>query len=377
MLLALLAIGTSEAPAGRPSLDLGQARSLSPGVSLYKIADPAQLSPPAPVSISVLRVDLAQADLRAVLANDEVVDTETVAGMAARHGAVAAINAGFFLPNGDPTGLLKLGGQLVSDARRPRGAVGILRDGRTPRLIFGRVMATMSAVVRRGDGRRARIGIDGVDTARRRGQLMLFTPRYHAHTGTGAGGQEWVVLGRPLRVGGAPSASGKTSIPKDGFVLSYGGERAPETLASLQPSTPIELETRYVAADGRADVWQRATEVVGGAGLLLKDGTIITDWSSERLNAGFADTRHPRTMIGTRADGSVWLVAVDGRQPHLSAGMTLVELGAFARRLGLRSAVNLDGGGSTTLWADGAVVNSPSDAAGPRKVSDALLVLKR
>jgi exopolysaccharide biosynthesis protein len=49
----------------------------------------------------------------------------------------------------------------------------------------------------------------------------------------------------------------------------------------------------------------------------------------------------------------------------------------LARRLGLTGALNLDGGGSTTMWIGGAIVNSPSDAAGPRKVSDALLVMRR
>jgi exopolysaccharide biosynthesis protein len=57
--------------------------------------------------------------------------------------------------------------------------------------------------------------------------------------------------------------------------------------------------------------------------------------------------------------------------------MTLAELRDLAARLGLRSALNLDGGGSTTMWVSGRVVNGPSDAAGPRKVSDALLVVPR
>jgi exopolysaccharide biosynthesis protein len=54
--------------------------------------------------------------------------------------------------------------------------------------------------------------------------------------------------------------------------------------------------------------------------------------------------------------------------------MTLEELRTMAHRLGLVNALNLDGGGSTTMWVQGRVVNSPSDLAGPRKVSDALLV---
>ena len=54
--------------------------------------------------------------------------------------------------------------------------------------------------------------------------------------------------------------------------------------------------------------------------------------------------------------------------------MTLEELRSLAHRLGLVNALNLDGGGSTTMWVQGNVMNRPSDPAGPRKVSDALLV---
>ena len=57
--------------------------------------------------------------------------------------------------------------------------------------------------------------------------------------------------------------------------------------------------------------------------------------------------------------------------------MSLFELRALVQRLGLRNALNLDGGGSTTMWVEGQIVNSPSDAAGPRKVSDALIVTQR
>jgi exopolysaccharide biosynthesis protein len=97
----------------------------------------------------------------------------------------------------------------------------------------------------------------------------------------------------------------------------------------------------------------------------------------EQLSPMFAETRHPRTLIGTQADGTIWLVTVDGRQPRLSGGMSLFELRALAQRLGLKNALNLDGGGSTTMWVAGTIVNSPSDAAGARRVSDALIVTRR
>jgi exopolysaccharide biosynthesis protein len=123
--------------------------------------------------------------------------------------------------------------------------------------------------------------------------------------------------------------------------------------------------------------WSRVPEAVGGAGLLLLDGRALTDWTDERMAAGFDTTRHPRTIIGTDAQGAIWLVTIDGRNPSLSLGMSFTELQRLSRRLGLRSALNLDGGGSTTMWVAGRIVNHPSDPEGPRKVSDAILVVPR
>jgi hypothetical protein len=298
--------------------------------------------------------------------------------MAVRHRAIAAINAGFFLiPSGDPSGIYQLEGQLVSDTKRPRGAVGILRGGAGQRLLFGRVAASIALRVPRGGRGDAVIGIGGVDTPRQRGRLMLFTPAYHQHTGTPATGLEWVVQGKPLRVTSGPLAAGKTPIPRDGYVLSFGGTTPPPLLKSLRIGSSVELETNYTAIDGTEAEWRRADAIVGGAGLLLRDGRLIADWKIEQLSTAFVRTRHPRTLIGTQADGTIWLVTVDGRQPRLSAGMSLIELRALVQRLRLRNALNLDGGGSTTMWVAGAIVNSPSDAAGVRRVSDALLVMRR
>ena len=362
----------------RQSFDLGAPQAVAPGVTRYHLTDPSLLDSPAPVSVWLLRVNPGAADLRAVLSNDAIVDTETVPDMAGRHGAIAAINAGFFLiPSGDPSGIYKLHGQLVSDTKRPRGAVGILRDGLGQRLIFGRVAATMTLRIPRRGRVDTVMEIAGVDTTRRRGRLMLFTPAYHQHTDTPATGLEWVLEGKPLRVSSGPLAAGKTPIPRDGYVLSFGGTQPPPALRSLSAGTRIDLETNYIAADGAEADWRNTEAIVGGAGLLLRDGRLITDWKVEQLSPGFAHTRHPRTLIGTQVDGTIWLVTVDGRQPKVSAGMSLFELRSLVQRLGLRNALNLDGGGSTTMWVAGKIVNSPSDPAGPRRVSDALILTHR
>jgi hypothetical protein len=209
---------------------------------------------------------------------------------------------------------------------------------------------------------------------------MLFTPSYHSDTDTAASGLEWSVdrpkgkPNAPFRVVSGPHRDGKTKIPPGGFVLSFGGEIAPASLAQLKRGAEIALTVTYEPIEGEPKPWSMAQDIVGGAGLLIRDGKDVTDWSMEAFNRGFAEGRHPRTLIGTAADGAIWLVTVDGRQPQLSVGMTLEELRTLARRLGLVNALNLDGGGSTTMWVQGQVLNSPSDPTGPRKVSDALIV---
>lgn len=251
---------------------------IADGIELHRLDDPSLLEPAGPVAVQALRLDPKKVSLEMGVANDQLPARETVQGIAARRGAIAAINAGFFvLADGAPSAFLKVKGQITQGTSRPRGAVGL--------------------------------------TERRGASLLLFD---------------------------------RLTVEK--------------TKAAYHP--------RLGSA---ATDWARATGAVSGAGLLLLDGREFTDWSEERLTAGFDTARHPRTMIG-EGGGAIWLVTIDGRQPTLSLGMNFTEMKRLARRLGMRSALNLDGGGSTTMVVEGTVVNHPSDAAGPRKVSDAILV---
>ena len=96
----------------------------------------------------------------------------------------------------------------------------------------------------------------------------------------------------------------------------------------------------------------------------------------------FTNARHPRTAIGIKANGKTILLTVDGRQEK-SAGMSLHELTKTMRWLGCVSAVNLDGGGSTTLWVQNTgVINYPSDNKkwdheGERKVANVVILKKK
>ena len=335
------------------------------------------LDPAGPVAVQLLRLDPRRVILKSALSDNHVVGTETVLETFQRHNAVAAINAGFFLPNGDPNGLLQVDGELVSDTARPRGAIALSSEEGTTRLLFD--VVTAAARVRFGNGQDApSIDVAGIDTTRQRGRLMLFTPKYYAHTDTAARGIEWIVGGSPLAVRERRDDAGSAPIPPEGFVLSFGGLEPPAELEAVKIGDPARIERRFVTLHGTPPArWAAADHVIGGAGLLARSGQQITDWTVEDLRKGFSTERHPRTMVGVDRDGDIWLVTVDGRNPQISLGMTFLELQRLATRLKLTDALNLDGGGSTTMVVKGAIVNHPSDATGPRKVSDALLVIAR
>ncbi len=84
---------------------------------------------------------------------------------------------------------------------------------------------------------------------------------------------------------------------------------------------------------------------------------------------------NPRTAIGQIGDGHYVFIVVDGRTSQ-SAGMTLDELAALCVSLGCETAYNLDGGGSSTLYFNGAVINHPTDGknSGERNISDIVYV---
>jgi exopolysaccharide biosynthesis protein len=103
----------------------------------------------------------------------------------------------------------------------------------------------------------------------------------------------------------------------------------------------------------------KAEDAIVSGPLLIDDGA---DLSLEMI--GFNTHRHPRSLVGATPDGHILFVVVDGRQPGYAEGMSLFELRSLAWSLGCTDALNLDGGGSSTLYVAGegsnGVVNRPS-----------------
>ncbi len=174
--------------------------------------------------------------------------------------------------------------------------------------------------------------------------------------------------------------SGKaTPLPIQGSLLEVG----PGAAADVRSRMLLLARTRarFAVSVHLTPFFPR--EAVGGFPVLVRDSVEVAGLDSAG-SATFAPVRHPRTIVAIGARGRrLMLVTVDGRQPGRSVGMTLREEAQLVRDLGATDAINLDGGGSTTLVLakrDGAsfryaVVNQPSDSTGERPVGNALAVV--
>ncbi len=140
----------------------------------------------------------------------------------------------------------------------------------------------------------------------------------------------------------------------------------------ILPWSP-EIESSYRQKKG--------TILVSGP-LMMEDGETCS-W--EMCDSSFIATKHPRSAIFTTKDKRTFFITVDGRRKGNAIGVSIPELAHLIRILGGDDALNLDGGGSTTLWMEGApdngVLNSPSDNGkfdhqGERKIPNIIYVFK-
>lgn len=328
-----------------------------------------------PLRINVLRVDLKRTRLKVVRALDQGLGMETVSSLAARHQAEAAINGGFFrltgTYRGESTGLLMIDGKLISESFNDRANVGFINEGPVTNAIFGHLKYKGNISVGR-----TRHSINGINRPLAANEMIVFTPEFHRTTLTNPDGVEVIV--RRNTVIAVNDLTGSSQIPSDGFVISAAGTARDWIKRNVRRGARLRFNWMIVSLEpNHTGEWSRAHSIVGAGPQLIKSGRISITHSQEKIAANFATDRHPRTAIGKTADGKLLMVTVDGRQPKISVGMSLYSLADLLLELNAVDAINLDGGGSTTMVVKQKVVNKPSDQTGERPVSDAILVFSR
>ncbi|HEY6057230.1 MAG TPA: phosphodiester glycosidase family protein [Candidatus Limnocylindrales bacterium] len=313
----------------------------------------------------------------ASLSNDHIAGLETVSAQAARqsaegHRVVAAINGDVWAGTANdleraPNGIHIEDGELMAAASSARPTFGIDASGRP---MLGSVDTDI--VLTNADG--ARFTIARVNSLRRSGELALYTPRFGSRTSTAATGVDVVIAGvtLPLTTTGTWTGTvaevrtaGSYPIADGTFVLT-----GPSTssIRFLTPGEPVSIQTSITPG------WETASQAVGGREWIVQNGAPYIYPVSDTVTQ-----RHPRSAIGITGDGKVIMAAADGRQSD-SDGLTLAELADFMIAHGAVSAINLDGGGSSTLVArqpgdlNASVINEPSGGA-QRAVTNSIQVI--
>ena len=328
-----------------------------------------------PIKINLLRLDLTKVRLDVVHALDAAIGLETVSSMATRHGALAAINAGFFRLDksifaGDASGVLAINNELYSESYNGRVA-----------LMIGNNLAQTQVSIERANifdfieikGKTFDVGRN---RERKENDLVLFARSFNYTTLTDNNGIEFFIKNN--KVVKIVDQRGSNRIPWDGYILSASGKTREELKNLIKLGTEIKHFVKQSSpTDSKTNPAFRNTEdIVGGVPQLIKNGVIEITWEQEKSSKSFVETRHPRTAVAKLKDGKFLVVAVDGRQKE-SVGMNLNELAALLLEFGAVDAMNFDGGGSTTMFLNGKIVNKPSDKEGERRVSDAILVFPR
>ncbi len=138
----------------------------------------------------------------------------------------------------------------------------------------------------------------------------------------------------------------------------------------LDKSGDLKIEKAMTASFYEQSDNEKAVIVSGP--ILLIDGEILP-----LENSDFVKKRHPRSCVCKTSSNSILFITIDGRSKSAS-GMNLKELQQFLLRIKCIDAINLDGGGSTTLWVNDGIekkiVNHPSDKEGERAVANILLI---
>ena len=306
--------------------------------------------------------------LKPVLSNGTVLGRERVSAMQRRvstSATVAGVNGDLFAwEQGFPSGMLMQDGVIQASPNSARSSIGIGADGT---LLVDRVSLFGTW---QGSGQRR--AVNGVNKLT--GTVVLYTSAWGATTPAGTGTVEATLSAFPSATPGADltglvsqlKPGGGTPIPPNGAVLVARGAQA-SRLATEAPVGQAVTVRLTLKPD-----WTGVVDALGGGPLIVREGRPVFR-ALEEFSTYQLSIRHPRSAVGQTADGRIVMLAVDGRQPGFSVGMTNFELALALTRFGVVTGSALDGGGSTTMAYDGRVLNRPSDGS-ERPVAEALLI---
>lgn len=335
---------------GSHALNTVSEKTLYDGVT-YKVLT-GQMASGGRVRINLIDLDMSrsQAVVRPVTGSTSFARLKDVRDHSRDSGAIAAINANYFKHNGVPLGTLIQNGDWLAGPLYDRVTLGFTEGGyaRIARVSLHGLLYTESPD-------HPTLWINNVNQPRRTGSHCIL---YSRHWGSEA------TLPYPgILI--AVDSSGKVTdrddlkltIPYGGYVLA---DSKGSPIGDLKPGEQVNIDWKIHPGS-----WDNVTEAVSGGPLLLQNGKPVFDLKSEKFPASFAGSQiHQRTACGITNDDHLLMATFEG--PH-----TLYDIGKFFLARNCSDAMNLDGGGSTTMVVDGKTVTANANHA-QRRVAVAL-----
>lgn len=308
-------------------------------------------------NLNVLTIDTTNQmnEIKAIFNTEGVSHRSNVRDMVNVTGAIAGVNGDYFnyQPHPSTLGMIVNDGKLISSAQEGKNKLPVFYQSSAGDSQLGYIDQSVD-ILNQLTG--AKYHVSGFNKAYGGYKYLSLLTRDWGRKSFGAKAANMTEvlvengIVADIRTNGEPF-----DIPEDGYVLSQNNS----PLASLTLGTPLELQVT-------SNVDYKALKfAMGGGSIILKNGVAM---QTNIINKG----RHPRTGIGVTQDGSkIVIITVDGRNGY--AGLTQKEFGEIFKSFGCYNAMNLDGGGSTTMvkktkaMDKAEIINKPSGGT-PRAV---------
>ncbi len=308
-----------------------------------------------PLSIHLLDIDMKTAPVKVQpnLAGDSFDRLKDVAAHARESNAIAAINANYFKSNGTPLGTLIINGEWIAGPLYDRVSMGITESG-TVKIDRVSLRGTLTS----DNPEIPSLFLNTINQPRRHGsRLVVYTRRWGSFV-------RMPYAGCLVAINAQGEVQDKSTtdmgIPYGGYVLS---DSKTGDIAKLNVGDKVQLSWHTGPSD-----WHDVVQAVSGGPMLIKDGHLYLDLKAENFRKGWTGSQiRARTAAGVTADNHLLLVTIEG--PH-----TLWDVAKFLHKLGAVDAMNLDGGGSTTMVVHGNTVTRNANSH-QRHVASSIVVV--
>lgn len=284
-------------------------------------------------------------------------EKKSVSHLVKREGAVAGVNGSFFFGSGVPVGTLIINEQIISSPLYDRTSLIIYNNGAVK---IDRVKMDGYIKLKNGET----LPFSGINEHLNQNEIVIYTPDYQI---TDQNSDSVNVLISNNLV--ASISEGQMNIPNNAAVICAKGETGKKLKSVFKKGDNIKLFFMVTPP------LKNALHVIAGGPRLVYNGDVFISADEEKFRNDVKNSRAARTAVGITKESNLIFLVIEGngKSNGGSPGASLKELAQMMLDLGAYNAMNLDGGGSSTMVVDGEVVNSSSE----RPVSNAILIKRK